>query len=237
METIQGTWINEVSEMQALSKADSNAVKMFLSKVSDYYRPAYGRYAVDRPRQCVFFGTTNTYDFIADETGTRRWLGIDIDVHPRKKNVFTDFDAERDQIWAEAVMRFTLGEPLYLPPELAAEARGVQEAHRERHPWEGIVQDFLDEEIPADWSKWDLNQRQMFRNGASHDSAQLVKRQRVCAAEVWCEALGKNRGDMRKKDAREINQLLSVMPGWVSIGIAKAGKPYGAQRCYEKVTL
>lgn len=65
----------------------------------------------------------------------------------------------------------------------------------------------------------------------------LVKRQRVCAAEVWCEALGKNRGDMRKRDAREINQLLSVMPGWVSIGIAKAGKPYGTQRCYEKVTL
>lgn len=236
METIQGTWINEVSEMQALSKADSNAVKMFLSKVSDYYRPAYGRYAVDRPRQCVFFGTTNTYDFIADETGTRRWLGIDIDVHPRKKNVFTDFDAERDQIWAEAVMRFTLGEPLYLPPELAAEARSVQEAHRERHPWEGIVQDFLDEEIPADWSKWDLNQRQMFRNGASHDGGQLVKRQRVCAAEVWCEALGKNRGDMRKKDAREINQLLSVMPGWAYSGINYAGKPYGSQRCYDRIS-
>ena len=235
METIQGTWINEVSEMQALSKADANAVKMFLSKTSDYYRPAYGRYAVDRPRQCVFFGTTNTYDFIADETGTRRWLGVDTDVQPRRKNVFTDLDGERDQIWAEAVMRYPRGEPLYLPPELAAEARSVQEAHRERHPWEGIVQDFLDEEIPTDWSKWDLNQRQMFRNGASHDSAQLIKRQRVCAAEVWCEALGKNRGDMRKRDAREINQLLSVMSGWAYSGINYAGKPYGSQRCYDRI--
>lgn len=98
------------------------------------------------------------------------------------------------------------------------------------------MQDFLDEEIPADWSKWDLNQRQMFRNGASHDGSPLVKRQRVCAAEVWCEALGKNRGDMRKRDAREINQLLSVMPGWEYSGINYAGKPYGSQRCYDRIS-
>ena len=65
----------------------------------------------------------------------------------------------------------------------------------------------------------------------------LVKRQRVCAAEVWCEALGKNRGDMRKRDAREINQLLSVMPGWAYSGLAKAGKPYGPQRCYDRIAV
>lgn len=57
METIQGTWIDEVAEMQAMAKAEVDAVKMFLSKTNDYYRAAYGRYTADRPRQCVFFGT------------------------------------------------------------------------------------------------------------------------------------------------------------------------------------
>lgn len=44
METIQGTWINEVAEMQAMSKADVDAVKAFLTKTNDYYRAAYGHY-------------------------------------------------------------------------------------------------------------------------------------------------------------------------------------------------
>ena len=80
METIQGTWINEVAEMQALAKAEINAVKMFLSKRSDYYRAAYGRYAIDRPRQCVFFGTSTrpgTVDsgrwILTSSRGRRMW--------------------------------------------------------------------------------------------------------------------------------------------------------------------
>lgn len=144
METIQGTWINEVSEMQALSKADSNAVKMFLSKVSDYYRPAYGRYAVDRPRQCVFFGTTNTYDFIADETARAAGWALTLTCSRGRRMSSRTLTRSATRSGRRQSCAFTLGEPLYLPPELAAEARGVQEAHREAAPWEGIVQDFLD---------------------------------------------------------------------------------------------
>ena len=60
METIQGTWINEIGEMQALEKSEINAVKAFLSKQTDYFREAYGRHVRERARQCVFFGTTNS---------------------------------------------------------------------------------------------------------------------------------------------------------------------------------
>ena len=72
METIQGTWLNEIAEMQAMARADINAVKMFLTKANDYYRAAYGRYTADRPRQCVFFGTTNSKECLNDPTGGRR---------------------------------------------------------------------------------------------------------------------------------------------------------------------
>lgn len=68
METIQGTWLNEVAEMQAMAKAEVDAVKMFLSKTNDYYRAAYGRYTADRARQCVFFGTTNSKECLTDTT-------------------------------------------------------------------------------------------------------------------------------------------------------------------------
>ena len=110
METVQGTWINEVAEMQALAKAEINAVKMFLSKQSDYYRAAYGRYAADRPRQCVFFGTSNTRDCLIDTTGHRRFWPVDIDRRERTKDPSEDLTRERDQRWAEAMHYWKQGE-------------------------------------------------------------------------------------------------------------------------------
>lgn len=234
METIQGTWLNEVAEMQAMSKADVDAVKMFLSKTNDYYRAAYGRYTADRPRQCVFFGTTNSKECLVDLTGGRRFWVVDIDQQLRTKNVFQDLDDEKDQLWAEAVAYWRLGEALYLPQDLETVARQVQEEHRARHPWEGLIHDYLQQEIPADWMKWDLLQRQSWRSGGLRYEGKLEPRDRICAAEIWCEVLGKLRGDMRQRDTREINGLLERVPGWSSVGVARAGKPYGMQRCFER---
>lgn len=234
METIQGTWLNEVAEMQAMSKADVDAVKMFLSKTNDYYRAAYGRYTADRPRQCVFFGTTNSKECLVDLTGGRRFWVIDIDQQLRTKNVFQDLDSEKDQLWAEAVTYWRLGETLYLSPELEAVARKVQEEHRARHPWEGLIHDYLQQEIPADWMKWDLLQRQSWRSGGLRYDGEMVLRDRICAAEIWCEVLGKPRGDMRQRDTREINSLLERTPGWKNVGVRMAGKPYGKQSCFER---
>lgn len=237
METIQGTWINEVAEMQAMSKADVDAVKMFLSKTNDYYRAAYGRYTADRPRQCVFFGTTNSRECLTDPSGGRRFWVLDIDQRRRTKNVFTDLDGERDQIWAEAVTRWKLGETLFLPPELEPVAREMQEEHRAIHPWEGMIQDFLEQEIPVDWSRWDSQRRQAYHFGGVAYDGPTELRSRVCAAEIWCEVLGRQRGDLRQRDTREINQLLERMPGWENAGVQRAGKPYGSQRCFERITV
>ena len=236
METIQGTWINEVAEMQAMAKAEVDAVKMFLSKTNDYYRAAYGRYTADRPRQCVFFGTTNSKECLTDNTGSRRFWVVDIDQRNRLKNVFIDLDQERDQLWAEAVTYWRLGEPLYLPPELEKVARSVQEDHRARHPWEGLIADYLSQEVPVDWMKWDNRQREIYRNGGMKYDGAMEPRSRICAAEIWCEVLGKQRGDMRQKDTREINSLLERAEGWVGVGVRDAGKPYGKQRCFERKT-
>lgn len=233
METLQGTWIDEIAEMQAMNNSEIDAVKAFLSKLSDYYRAAYGRFAAEHPRQCVFFGTTNTHDCLRDTTGGRRFWPVDIDRQPRKKDVFRDLETERDQMWAEAVVRWKLGEPLYLPPELETEAGVVQEDHRERHPWEGAIEEFIARPIPDNWTDWELDKRMIFWNGGVTFEGKLVKRTRVCAYEFWCEYLGKNKGDMRQRDTREVNQLFEKLPGWKNVGVRDAGKPYGGQRCFE----
>ena len=221
--------------MQALSRADVDAVKMFLSKTSDYYRAAYGRYTADRARQCVFFGTTNSRECLTDLSGGRRFWVLDIDCRERRKNVFSDLDGERDQLWAEAKVRWQTGEPLYLSGELEIVARQMQVEHRANHPWEGLIQEFLEEDLPEDWNRWDLAQRQAYRCGGIRYTGEKVPRERVCAVEIWCEVLGKQRGDMRQKDTREINQLLERVPGWVPEGVRIAGKAYGKQRCFCRI--
>ena len=233
METIQGTWINEIAEMQAMAGADVNAVKMFLTKTKDYYRAAYGRFASEHPRQCVFFGTTNSKECLTDPTGGRRWWPVDIDNVERKKDVFIHLDSERDQLWAEAVVRWRLGEPLQLPQKLEEVAKLLQESHRVRHPWEGMIAEYLAEEVPINWLRMDMKERIAWYNGGLAYTGELMLRDRICTAEIWCEMLHKSKGDMKKSDARTINEILSGMAGWESSNnTIAAGKPYGKQRCF-----
>lgn len=76
-ELIQGTWINEVGELSAFTKQETQVIKQFLSKTEDIYRAAYGRRTDKYLRWCVFFGTSNDSEFLKDrqETGASgRWM-------------------------------------------------------------------------------------------------------------------------------------------------------------------
>ena len=46
------------------------------------------------------------------------------------------------------------------------------------------------------------------------DGVELVKREKVCALEVWCECFGGNKGNIRKQDSVEINNILANLEGW-----------------------
>ena len=213
-ELLQGVWLVEIGELDAFRRTDEARIKQFLSLRSDRFRAAYGRHVKDIPRCCVFFGTTNTPVFLRDKTGNRRFWPVDVGVVPRTKTVWRDLDDELDQIWAEAVMRWRLGEKLYLTGELEELARAEQENHREVSSKEGIVLDFVEKLVPEDWQKWSLDKRRLFLNGTVEGSANLVKRDRVCALEVWCEAFGGQPKDFKYAEATEINDILRSMPGW-----------------------
>lgn len=103
-ELIQGTWINEIGELTAMTRQETNSVKQFLSKTDDIYRAAYGRTASRYPRRCVFFGTSNDYAFLKDQTGNRRFWPVDVGVVQPLKDIWREFPGVVDQIWAEAVM-------------------------------------------------------------------------------------------------------------------------------------
>lgn len=127
---------------------------------------------------------------------------------------------------------------LYLTGKLEAEAKVKQEEHREVSSREGLILDFVDKQVPADWAKWPIERRRDFWAGQHHTQeghkVELVDRDRVCAAEVWCELFNSNIRDMKTPDTREINGILSRMTGWKRQNGPKRFGPYNLQRGFFK---
>lgn len=231
-EMIQGTWINEVGELTAFTRQETEAIKQFLSKKDDIYRAAYGRRTEKYPRRCVFFGTSNAGEFLKDTTGNRRFWPVDVGIHAAKKSVWEDLPGERDQVWAEAKVYWMLGEPLFLPKDLEILATEQQERHRESSGKEGIILEWLERKVPADWLQRDLSARRAFWGGGMCGEVELVERDRVCAVEVWAECLLQDPGRLRRSDSIEINGILANAPGWKHCKTAKRFGCYGVQKGY-----
>lgn len=218
-EQIQGFWIIEIGELAAMKRYEVETVKQFTSKSEDSYRAAYGHHVETHKRQCVFFGTTNTYDFLKDMTGNRRFLPVD--VHPEKavKDVWNDLDAKVvDQIWAEAVSLFRNGEKFYLWDEdIKRMAEEVQDSHLEESPLAGAVLAFLDKKIPKNWDEIDLCAKRDFIRGESFvsDIKGEVYRDKVCALEIWCELFNGERKDLSRQKSKEINDIIEKTGEWI----------------------
>jgi len=230
-ELLQNAWIVEISELGAYNKSGVESVKSFLSKKDDQFRASYGRNVGKYPRKCVFFGTTNEFDYLKDVTGGRRFWPVTASIIQPKKSVFTDLtDDEVDQVWAEAVVKWRGGETIFLTPELEAEAEKRRAIHTERDPVTGMIEEFLERPVPTDWINWTLARRLDFWNGLEEEKLELAPRDRVCAIEIWRECLKEFRSNLSQGDTRRLNSIVSTFKGWERSGIIRFGEDYGKQR-------
>lgn len=232
-ENIQGKWIIEAGEMAGYTRAEENASKQFLSRQVDVFRQAYGRRTQEYPRRCVFFGSSNQYEFLKDITGNRRFWPIDIEAQKPTKNVYVNLPGEVDQIWAEAVVRYKNGEPLIIEDneDVLRLAETARETHMESNSKTGIINEFLLQKVPKNWNTMSRTARRTFLTMGSHTPDEdLEYRDRICAAEVWYECFGIDPSRMKKVDTREINQILMDSP--YTEGKAKLMRfgEYGVQR-------
>lgn len=240
-ELLQGVWLVEIAELDAFQRSEVSTIKQFLSVREDRYRAAYGRYSQTYPRTCVFFGTTNTAEFLKDTTGNRRFWPVDVGVRPHTKNVFRELEAERDQLWAEAKARWQAGEELHLTGEVAKAAQLKQEEHMIENALEGVVMEFLRKPIPSDWYKieggvpvWPIHKRIDFWHGYAigSDNLHTVPRDRVCIAEIWREALNRDIATIsdNARNTRNIGGILRRL-GWMQKGISRFGE-YNIQKAF-----
>lgn len=137
---LQGRWVAEIAELAALKKTDITDVKKFITETIDQFRPVHGKNTIDRPRRCVFVGTTNERQYLKDATGNRRFWPV-----PCGEVAVAKIAADRDQLWAEAVDRYRQGEVWWITDEeTLAKAEAIQSDRSEQDPWGEVIDAWLD---------------------------------------------------------------------------------------------
>lgn len=233
-EQLHGHWIMEMGELAGLKRSEVETVKSFISKQKDDYRAAYGHRSESYLRQCIFIGTTEDQEFLRNINGNRRWWPVEIAKQAPEYDVFRLDEDTIAQLWAEAVALYREGEKLYLDRALEAKAREVRAEHIEADPRQGIVQGYLDAELPKNWTNMGLAERRDWLQSDDELKAKGIERRtRVCVAEVWAECLEGNRKDLTDYTAKSLHYLLKSIPGWRRADGKKARFGiYGMQRYY-----
>jgi predicted P-loop ATPase len=177
IERTRGKWIIEAAELHGNRGRETATLKAFLSRQVDAARLSYGRFSVSVPRQFVIVGTTNhRTNYLKDGTGARRFWPVAI----KGFNVAA-LTRDRDQLWAEAVVR-EAGSSIRLAAEHWATAAAEQDARRAVDPWEDVIEPLLDDDG-------------------------LVQITRIAAAKIW-SALGV---EANQQDNRHADRVAAIM--------------------------
>jgi len=116
-------WITELGELDAtFRRADVAALKAFVDRRVDVYRSAYARREEETPRRTVLCASVNRSDFLADDTGNRRWWTV------RVRSCHWQHGIDLGQLWAQLMQLHMSGESYRLAPDELAElnAQNVQ---------------------------------------------------------------------------------------------------------------
>jgi len=210
---MQGHWIIEMSEMIATVNAKSiEDIKSFISRQKETYKIPYETHPEDRPRQCVFVGTSNSMDFLPlDRTGNRRFAPLL--VHPERvaKHILEDEKEAREYIrlaWAEAMALYRNGSH-----ELKL-SKGTEEYLKE------MQKEFMPEDAK-------VGIIQLWLDGLSEDY--------VCSIMIYKEAFNHEYDTPKDWELKEINNVMNhSIVGWEKISSHRFAV-YGTQRGWRRV--
>lgn len=215
-EKLRGMWMVELAELLATKKAkEVESIKAFLTSTVDTYRPPYGRRTEQRPRVCVFAGTTNNDHFLTDRTGNRRFLPIVTRKEFVKKSMFDNLEEVQkdfENAWGEAmdIFKKANGHPsLILPEDLQQLVEDKQSEYMEEDVRVGIIQEWLDK----------------------------TEESRVCVAMIYEKALGYDGCKPSKYESTELHSIMTnQIKGWERLKTSNGGRSrcgnYGTQICY-----
>lgn len=138
------SWIMEWAELDHITnKRQAGLIKAFLSQSTDMFRVPYGKTAEVFPRRGIIVGSTNSDEFLVDETGNRRFWVIPVGVTHSQPIDVDMLMKEVDAIWASAVHAFQNDEPYALSIEDEQQVNLENSKYTMGHPWKGPVESWL----------------------------------------------------------------------------------------------
>lgn len=117
-------------------KATMDTVKQIITQTEDEYRLPYSKSVTIEPRGYIFVGTTNRYDQLSDQTGSRRYCYLKVSKIKRMPEnvklqilaeIATKFDKIRDTAWWDEVVDMSTMPESMKPDEDAVHITNVQE--------------------------------------------------------------------------------------------------------------
>ena len=141
-EALQGRVIVEASELAGVSRADLQSLKAFLSRVDDgAVRLAYRRDPELMLRRAIIVGTSDVESPLPNDRNLRRWAPVYLQGgNPAKLRQY--LDANREQLWAQAVHVYKDGTEARLPDGLLQEQIAATSKARSRNV---IIEDAVEE--------------------------------------------------------------------------------------------
>jgi predicted P-loop ATPase len=215
IEQLDGKWVCEIPELAAFTKQkEVEGVKAFITRQKDNYRKPFDRNVDDRPRRCIFIGTTNVEAPLLDATGGRRFYpvhvrcdGYDLYRHEQECREYIL------QCWAEALKKFEDGKmPNFAREDLVSEYRKMQSAATQDDWRIGAIESYL---------------------------AQQPLNTFVCVKQIMTEVLSPDEEhpiNPTPKDSKDIGIIMSKMEGWSKSDERQYFEKYGRQRGWRKVS-
>lgn len=210
-EILRYGWICEFSELLAMIKNRMvEPMKAYVSRQVDTYRSAYAMNWTDMPRHCIFIGTTNSFNFLIDLTGNRRFLPIEVkssrgELYEKEKEVKEYIR----QCWAEAKILYEKKETyLVIPRKYDNIVNEHVEMFVEDDPQKGMVEEYL------------------------HDKPVGY---RVCVLEIFTKALKDIRKKCSRVDSIMISNYMRSFKNWKLGRSNNRFAEYGTQRYWEKI--
>ena len=210
IESLTGGWICEFAELLAMVRAkEVESLKGYVTRLYDTYRPAYARNVISLPRQCIFIGTTNDFEFLADKTGNRRYLPIEI--HLSRGELFKHEAETKNyilQCWREAKHLMEEGKTyLVIPSEYNDIIEEHQNMATDDDPKVGMITDYLNK---------------------------LPEGSKVCGPEIFVNCYNNLKKNYTTRDGREISTILRRFPEWKRMNNPTSFEGFGRQKYWVK---
>lgn len=167
MASLPGVWLQEFSELGALTRHEAHQQKSFLSRTDDRFRPTYGRHVMTVPRQTAFSGSVNDWEWNKDPTGGRRFWPIEVG------NIdITWLLQEREQLFAEALHRYDAGERFHPTQQEQREIFDPEQLKREA---QDSLQDAIAEWVEKRPSNMEFSKAEVMMDGLKIEPGKMTR--------------------------------------------------------------